>query len=128
MDCVEARSQISSFVDGRMPDDVAPEFFAHVESCPACYDELEIQFTLLKTLQLLETGDAESFDMRKLLRDTIAKRKQEISASVRNQYLWVLFGILVILFLLAFALFVLMPEEWNDWFDRILQFVRRWRG
>ncbi len=46
MDCVRAQKLIRPYLDGKLSDRELEEFLDHVETCPACHDELEIYFSI----------------------------------------------------------------------------------
>ena len=65
MDCVRAQKLIIPYLDGKLSDRELEEFLDHVESCPACHDELEIYFSIYQTLGE-ETDDGDYNFTRKL--------------------------------------------------------------
>ena len=65
MDCVRAQKLIRPYLDGKLSDRELEEFLDHVESCPACHDELEIYFSIYQTLGE-ETDDGDYNFTRKL--------------------------------------------------------------
>ena len=65
MDCVRAQKLIRPYLDGKLSDREVEEFLDHVESCPACHDELEIYFSIYQTLGE-ETDDGDYNFTRKL--------------------------------------------------------------
>ena len=65
MDCVRAQKLIRPYLDGKLSDRELEEFLDHVDSCPACHDELEIYFSIYQTLGE-ETDDGDYNFTRKL--------------------------------------------------------------
>ena len=81
MDCVNTQQLIKPYLDGYLSDRELEEFLDHVQTCPDCFDELEVYFSIYRTLRDVdEKGD---YNFRKKLR-----RKLEESRSYlrrRNQ-------------------------------------------
>ena len=66
MDCVRTQQLIKSYLDGYLSDRELEEFLNHVQTCPDCFDELEVYFSVYRTLaDVDEKGD---YNFRKKLR------------------------------------------------------------
>lgn len=66
MDCVKAQQLIRPYLNGYLSDRDLEDFLDHVQSCPDCFDELEVYFSVYRTLQDVdEKGD---YNFRKKLR------------------------------------------------------------
>ncbi len=58
MDCVKAQGMIRPYLGGYLSDDDLEEFLDHVQNCPACFSELEVYYSVYRTLNNLdEKGD-----------------------------------------------------------------------
>ena len=66
MDCVTAQQLIKPYLEGYLSDKELEEFLDHVQTCPNCFDELEVYFSVYRTLENVdEKGD---YDFRRKLR------------------------------------------------------------
>ena len=58
MDCVRAQQLIRPYLEGYLSDRELEEFLDHVQGCPDCFGELEIYFSIYRTLSNVdEKGD-----------------------------------------------------------------------
>ncbi len=58
MDCVRAQQLIRPYLGGYLSDRELEEFLDHVQSCPNCFSELEVYFSVYRTLKNVdEKGD-----------------------------------------------------------------------
>ncbi len=83
MDCREAQSLINQFIDDRMDDDTAKAFIEHVRKCPSCYDDLEVNYTVMTVIRLLEDGD-ETLNLPKQLDRKIEEKELKIQQHHRS--------------------------------------------
>lgn len=67
MNCLEAQSKIMAFIENKLPDDELREFIKHVRSCPNCYEELDIYYTLIVGMKQLDESDNISTDFKNAL-------------------------------------------------------------
>lgn len=67
MNCLEAQSKIMAFIENKLPDDELREFIKHVRSCPNCYEELDIYYTLIIGMKQLDESDNISTDFKNAL-------------------------------------------------------------
>lgn len=74
MDCKEAQQQIKLYIANEIDGDDLAEFMAHMDSCEACRDELEIQFLVKEGLARLEDGS--TFDLGYELKSKVARTKR----------------------------------------------------
>jgi len=80
MDCVKAQQLIKPYLDGYLSDRELEEFLTHVETCPDCFDELEVYFSVYRTLaDVDEKGD---YNFRKKLRG----KMEESRGYLRRRY------------------------------------------
>lgn len=106
MDCRTAQSLINSYIDRSLTMEQLEQFLKHVEHCPSCYDELEINFIVYYALQRLDDDDGKegTFDMHGLLQEDIRRRRRRVRHSrIKESFLVaaiILAGFLVVLELL----------------------------
>ncbi len=62
MNCVDTEHYIQLFVDDKLTGVELREFLDHIEGCPACYEEMEINYLIKEALSRLEDG--KTFDLR----------------------------------------------------------------
>jgi len=66
MNCVTSQQMIRAYLDGYLSDRELEEFLNHVQTCPDCFDELEVYFSIYRTLNDVdEKGD---YNFKKKLR------------------------------------------------------------
>jgi Zn ribbon nucleic-acid-binding protein len=75
MDCKEIEKLIPRFVKDECAKEEEQILLEHIRKCPACKEELTIQFLLEEGLNRLEAG--ESFDLNKELEKRLVSRKEE---------------------------------------------------
>jgi len=76
MDCKEFEKLIPDFL-GRKLDFLTMERFAkHMEECPGCSEELEIQFLVAEGMLRLEEGDA--FDLQTELETQLEEARRKV--------------------------------------------------
>lgn len=94
MDCREAQSLINQFIDDRMDDDTAKAFIEHVRKCPSCYDDLEVNYTVMTVIRLLEDGD-ETLNLPKQLDRKIEEKELKIQQHHRSWMMRRTVGVLI---------------------------------
>ena len=58
MNCVTSQQMIRAYLDGYLSDRELEEFLNHVQTCPDCFDELEVYYSIYRTLNDVdEKGD-----------------------------------------------------------------------
>lgn len=62
MNCVDTEPYIQLFVDDKLTGARLREFLNHIEACPECYEEMEINYLIKEALSRLEDG--KTFDLR----------------------------------------------------------------
>jgi len=65
MKCNETEQYINLYIDDKLTGAKLREFLAHIEGCPTCYEEMEINFLIKEALSRLEDGT--TFDLHKEL-------------------------------------------------------------
>ena len=70
MTCKEAEQLIMPYINDELTDKELTPFLDHIYSCKACYEELEVYYTLYAGLAQLD-GKNEGQDMRNLLPEAL---------------------------------------------------------
>lgn len=106
LSCKEAEKLVIPYIEDMISEDEAAAFISHVKTCRSCYEELETNFFVYYTLDLMESNrHSESADVGKALKDDLFYRERELSVNYARRNL---LGILVIVTeaLLAFMIFM----------------------
>ncbi|MCR5687037.1 MAG: hypothetical protein K6G58_03375 [Lachnospiraceae bacterium] len=78
IDCAACEQNMNAFIENRLVGEMLWQFLTHVESCPECFEELEIRYLIAEALGRLENGEA--INLRSEL-------SQKIKATKRAMYL-----------------------------------------
>lgn len=70
MTCKEAEQLIMPYINDELTDKELTSFLDHISNCKACYEELEVYYTLYAGLAQLD-GKNEGQDMRNLLPEAL---------------------------------------------------------
>lgn len=70
MTCKEAEQMVMPYINDELTDRELASFLAHIKGCKACYEELEIYYTLYVGLSQLD-GKMENQDMHNLLKEAL---------------------------------------------------------
>lgn len=68
MNCEEALGKINRYMNDTLSLRELEAFMEHMEECPECMEELEIQYTISAGIRYLEEGSNDSFDVPQLFR------------------------------------------------------------
>jgi len=102
MECKVFEKRIPDFLGRRLDYVTLKSFLDHMEQCPACKEEVTIQFLMEEGLVRLEEGSA--FDLKKEL----AARLEEASKKIRRHDIMVRIGAVFEYFvMLGIAVFVM---------------------
>lgn len=71
MNCLEAQRLIRSFLEDELPDQTTRQFLDHVEHCPSCMEELEINLIIQKMLDPSVDEGNLSFNVKELTGERI---------------------------------------------------------
>lgn len=81
MECREVQEKMMDFIRQELTDQETEQFMSHIDSCPECYEELQISYSLFLGLRMLEQDQEDSFHIQNELdtflqetRDKIFKR------------------------------------------------------
>lgn len=102
MDCNNAEKLIHLYVKRELDGEVLEEFLDHVEHCPSCSEELEVNFSIYYALKQLNNEDDDSFDMKELLRKDVLSAKAYLQAEDDRQFLERFLGLIAILIMVTF--------------------------
>lgn len=76
--CREANRLIREYVDGSIRDRDLTRLISHVRDCPSCYNELETNFMVTRTIQYLDNEEEGSFELKPLLEKDMNARQEEV--------------------------------------------------
>ncbi|MBO5335762.1 MAG: zf-HC2 domain-containing protein [Lachnospiraceae bacterium] len=106
MDCKEFEKWIPVFLSRKMDFLTMEKFAKHMEECPGCSEELEIQFLVAEGMLRLEEGDA--FDLRGELENQLGEAKRKVKFHRAFLRLGVMLEILAVLVILAALVWILI--------------------
>lgn len=75
MDCKEAQQKITPYIQRKLTDRDLEAFIEHIQTCPACSEELEVYFTIYYALEKLDQDEHSSFNMEELLQKDLEQAK-----------------------------------------------------
>ncbi len=95
MNCKEFEARIPDFLDDKLNKKQAKEFFAHMQTCESCKEELRIQYLIKEGTLRLEDGD--SFDLNKELDLKIEKTKKTIKKrTIANAVIYIMEAVAIV--------------------------------
>lgn len=98
MNCKEFEMLIPFFIERKLDFRLLKRFGEHMEGCPDCKEELEIQFLVRAGMKRLEEGDV--FD----LQNELEQRLEEAGRKVKTHYRFLKIGkVLEVLFVMLVA-------------------------
>lgn len=106
MNCKEFEKMIPDYIHKKMDFVTTKHFAEHLKSCPACKEELNIQFLVNEGLNRLEDGNA--FDLQSEMNELMkeSNRKVQFHENFLRLGRWielfVMMGIAVIVLLIIF--------------------------
>lgn len=71
MNCMEARRMVIPYVDRTLTDNEMDLFLEHIEHCSECMEELDIYYTLYKAMNILDSGNHQEYNFKKMLEEDI---------------------------------------------------------
>lgn len=72
MDCMTFRKLIPGYINEELDDAALNEFLVHYDSCSQCREELEINYIVMKGVDILD-NDKGSYDLSSEFRKTVSK-------------------------------------------------------
>lgn len=106
MDCKEFEKWIPVFLSRKMDFLTMEKFARHMEECPGCSEELEIQFLVVEGMVRLEEGDA--FDLQRELKSQLGDARRKVKFHRAFLRLGVVLEILAVLAILAAVVLILI--------------------
>ncbi len=77
MTCKEAEQLVMPYINKELDDKELRAFLSHIHGCQACYEELEIYYTIYAGLAQLEEGTEEQ-NMHNLLEESLRASEMRI--------------------------------------------------
>lgn len=106
MTCKEFERKIPDFIGGKLDFLTLRQFGEHMEQCPECREELEIQFLVTEGMQRLEEGD--SFDLQGELSSRLEEARGRVKFHSAFLYIGAVLELLVIAALIGVIVWVLV--------------------
>lgn len=106
MNCKEFEKMIPDYVHKKMDFVTTKHFAEHLKCCPACKEELNIQFLVNEGLSRLEEGSA--FDLQSEMKDLMKEADKKIKFHEnflklgRLVELFVMLGVAIVVFLIIY--------------------------
>ncbi|MDD5934107.1 MAG: zf-HC2 domain-containing protein [Clostridiales bacterium] len=101
MTCLEAQSHITAFINDQLDMATLEQFLDHVNHCSDCREELEVYYTLLTAMRLLdedkELANQFSQELENKLKNSADKIRKTKNARVRKRFyfLFVTIGFII---------------------------------
>lgn len=113
MDCVRAQQLIRPYLEGILSDRELEEFLDHVERCQTCFGELEVYFSIYRTLNNVdEKGD---YNYANKLRAKLKDSREYLRVRQRNKVIKVAVILAAEMSLIgAFYALIRMPGGYMD--------------
>lgn len=105
MDCKEFEKLIPVFLEKKMDFLTMEKFSKHMEECPGCSEELEIQFLVAEGMQRLEEGDA--FDLQSELEEQLSESKRKVKFHTAFLKLGVVLEVIAVLTIAVIVVLIL---------------------
>ena len=106
--CREITGMIPDYLDGRLAGRQLEHFLDHIRQCPDCYEELETNYMVKKTVRYLDEGNAsaDSFDFVPMLEKDMEEQEENIrrKKAIHSLQLVILSFTLLLTLLLALDL------------------------
>lgn len=78
MECKEAQILVKKYISGNIDEKELAAFLEHIEHCPECYEELEINYIIYSALLQLDNNPDISYNIKKMLLDEIEESQEYI--------------------------------------------------
>lgn len=105
MDCKEFEKLIPDFLAHKLDFLTMEKFAKHMEACPGCSEELEIQFLVAEGMLRLEEGDA--FDLQSELETQLWEARRKVRFHTAFVRLGLLLEIVAMFALVAVVVYIL---------------------
>lgn len=83
MNCLQAQSKITSYIENTLNDNELLEFIQHINSCPNCKEELEVYYTLIVGMKQLDNNEGLSNNFSKELDEQLVIQMERIKSKRR---------------------------------------------
>ena len=83
MNCVRAQQLIRPYLDGVLSDRELEEFLDHIENCQTCFGELEVYFSIYRTLNNVD--EKGNYNYAEKLRMKLGKSRGYLRVRRRNK-------------------------------------------
>lgn len=77
MTCKEAEQMVMPYINKELTDKELKAFLSHIHTCQACYEELEIYYTIYTGLAQLEEGGKDQ-NLHNLLQESLRASEMHI--------------------------------------------------
>ncbi|MCR5702056.1 MAG: hypothetical protein K6G76_07930 [Lachnospiraceae bacterium] len=77
MNCLEAQSNIISYIENGLEKEKRIDFLRHIQSCNDCKEELDIYYTMIEGMRQMDTNAPISKDFKKELDHRINKELKQ---------------------------------------------------
>lgn len=108
MDCLNAQTRITSYVEGELRGEELKEFLLHMRHCSGCREELEIYYTLMEATRQLDEGQLTTSDFMKELEDKMETELESIYAKESALKRWKAAFVILILCITTLATIKIM--------------------
>ncbi|MBO4324762.1 MAG: zf-HC2 domain-containing protein [Lachnospiraceae bacterium] len=122
MDCTTCQECTKSFIDGTLPGNQILEYYAHLETCPKCKEDLIINYAIVNAIRSLNDNEELSSDYVKEVDDRLNAARNAILHEAKAKRFRRAFVVLEIIAIMAFASFfppiektyAFLPEDSED--------------
>jgi len=109
--CREAELKVTPYINDELTDEELKDFIGHIRSCPSCRDELEMYYTIYKTLNVLDSNEAADIsDISRQLETDLQRKEKTVEHHRKAQDA---FGILIMLAEILLLVCILMTHFGN---------------
>ena len=106
MECKDFEKRIPDFIAKKMDYPTLKRFYEHVQQCPDCREELDIQFLVQEGMQRLEEGNA--FDLQTELEQLMEEAVKSIRYHSAFLYLGIAMEIVAVVLLAGIVIWILL--------------------
>lgn len=105
-ECKDFEKLIPEFIAKKMDYPTLKRFYEHVQHCPDCREELDIQFLVQEGMQRLEEGSA--FDLQSELKQCMEEAAKSIRYHSAFLYLGIVMEIVAVGLLIGIVIWILL--------------------
>lgn len=133
MECREAQSLITSFIEDALTDEQVEAFISHIEGCTECYDELEVHYIVMTGLRQLDNDDHNDNSFTVSLKQYLESKKLLLSRkSTRNLHkkIAIIAGSIILAAILTVITITLVsnPQYFQTSFQKVQEFFEVEKG